>query len=227
MIRQFLSSVAVALMLCTCSFAQAQPAGKIPVIGYLSGFKNSGKLGSLDEPFWRGLWEHGYTEGKNIRIESRLLEGKTDVYPKLVGELVDLKVDVLVIAGSLSAIQLAKQATKTIPIVVITTQDPVKAKFVESLANPGGNITGTTTLLRELSGKRLEIFKEAIPSVTRVAALATSFSWVKGLRGITISGGMKPRDARSICNSNPSACNLKVRISKVHFKLRPKPRQTV
>ena len=113
MIRQFLSSVVVAL--CTCSFAQAQPAGKIPVIGYLSGFKDSGKPGSLDEPFWRRLRERGYAEGKNIRIESRLLEGMTDVYPKLVGELVDLKVDVLVIAGSLSAIQLAKQATKTIP----------------------------------------------------------------------------------------------------------------
>lgn len=183
MTLRFLGSVIAALVVFTFSSVHAQQARKIPVLGYLSGFKNAGKSGSIDEPFWRGLWERGYTEGKNIQVETRLLAGIPDVYPKLIGELVGLKVDVLVIAGSFTAIKLARQATKTIPIVFITTQDPVQAGFVESLARPGGNITGVTTLLRELSGKRLEVFKEAVPGLARVAALVSVVQLGQGPSG--------------------------------------------
>src|SRR5215510_6426179 len=156
------------------SFAQAQDPGKIPRLGYLTGLKNTGKA------FWQGLRDRGYTEGKNLLIEIRFIEGNSTLYPKPIGELIDLKVDVIVIDGSFSAIQLAKQATKTIPIVVITTQDPVASGFVQTLARPGGNITGVTTLLRELSGKRLEVFKEAVPGITRVAALANTIQLGQG-----------------------------------------------
>lgn len=162
------------------SFAQAQGPGKIPRLGYLTGFKNTGKPGSQDEAFWQGLRDRGYTEGRNLFIEIRFLEGNSVLYQKPIGELIGLKVDVLVIAGSLSAIRMAKQATKTIPIVVITTQDPVASGFVQTLARPGGNITGVTTLLRELSGKRLEVFKEAVPGITRVAALANTIQLGQG-----------------------------------------------
>jgi putative tryptophan/tyrosine transport system substrate-binding protein len=163
------------------SFAQAQDRGKIPRLGYLTGFKNTGTPGSQDEAFWQGLRDRGYAEGKNVFSEIRVLEGNIELYPKPISELIDLKVDVLVIAGSLSAIRMAKQATKTIPIVIITTQDPVARGFVQTLARPGGNITGVTTLLRELSGKRLEVFKEAVPGITRVAALANTIQLGQGL----------------------------------------------
>jgi putative ABC transport system substrate-binding protein len=100
--------------------------------------------------------EIGYTEGKNILVEYRYISGVTGQIPRLVTELVQQKVDVLVLTPQ-PAIRTAKQATKTIPIVMVTTQDPVAAGFINSLANPGGNITGVTTLQRELSGKRLEL----------------------------------------------------------------------
>ncbi len=107
----------------------------------------------------------GYIEGKNILVEYRYgEEGKRDRIPSQVAELVHLKVDVLVVR-SLSAIRIAKQATKTIPIVMVTTQDPVATGLIDSLARPGGNITGLTGLTRELSGKRLELLKEAVPGI--------------------------------------------------------------
>jgi ABC-type uncharacterized transport system substrate-binding protein len=145
--------------------ATAQQPTKIPRIGYLS------SAGPDVEAFRRGLRDLGYVEDKSILIEYRYLEGKPDVYPKLVAELVGLKVDVLFIIGSLPTIQAGKQATKTIPIVIVTTQDPVATGLVDSLARPGGNITGVTTLQRDLSGKRLEFLKEVLPGISRVAAL--------------------------------------------------------
>ena len=125
----------------------------------------------------------GHIEEKNILVEYRYSEGKSDRAASLVAELVQLKVDVLVVE-SLPAIRAAKQATKTIPIVMVTSQDPVATGLIDSLARPGGNLTGLTTLQRELSGKRLEILKEAAPRISRVAALVDE-----------IQLGLRPGDA--------------------------------
>ena len=118
------------------------------------------------------LHELGYTEGQNIAVEYRYAEGKRDRYPELVAELVGLKVDIILVAGGDVAIRAAKNATKTIPIVMMGAgADPVEAGHVESLARPGGNVTGLTSLYRELGGKRLELLKEAVPKLARVAVL--------------------------------------------------------
>ena len=146
-----------------------QPAGKVPRIGFLD---SGSAAGPLVEAFRQGLRDLGYIETKNILVEYRFLEGKSDAPPRLVDELVQLKVDVLVL-GPQPAIRAAKQSTKSIPIVMVTSQDPVAAGFVSSLARPGGNITGLTRLTRELSGKRLELLKEAVPGVSRVGALSS------------------------------------------------------
>ena len=111
-----------------------------------------------------------YFEANNIQVEYRYVEGKLDRVPNLVAELVQLKVDVLV-TGNTSAIRAAKQATKTIPIVMVILEDPVATGIVDSLARPGGNITGLTTLARDLSGKRLELLKEVVPRMSRVGVL--------------------------------------------------------
>ncbi len=158
------------LLFAVCASAHAQQPARVPRIGYLSRTGDSKNPGFQVEGFRQGLRDVGYIEGKNIRVEYRYIEGKSDSIPSLVAELVQLKVDVLVL-GPLPAIRAAKQATKTIPIVMLTTQDPVAAGFVDSLARPGGNITGLTTLQRELSGKRLELLKEAVPGISRVGAL--------------------------------------------------------
>ncbi len=123
----------------------------------------------------QALQEIGYTAEKNIVIEHRDIAGKREQIPSLVSELVQLKVDVIVVRAQ-PAIRAAKQATKTIPIVIVTTQDPVAVGFIASLARPGGNITGVTTLQRELSGKRLELLKEVLPQTSRVVALMNETS---------------------------------------------------
>ena len=148
----------------------AQQPGKVPRIGYLAGGGDHSTPGPSVEAFRQGLRDLGYLEGKNILIEFRYVEGKLDRIPSLVAELVQLKVDVLVCTSS-SLIRAAKQATKTIPIVMVTGQDPVATGIVNSLARPGGNITGFTRLTRELSGKRLELLKEVIPRISRVGVL--------------------------------------------------------
>jgi putative ABC transport system substrate-binding protein len=122
------------------------------------------------EGFRQGLRNLGYIEGKSILVEYRYAEGKQDRIPSLVAELVQLKVDVLVLGTSIG-VQAAKQATKTIPIVMVTTTNPVAIGLVDSLARPGGNITGLATLIRDLSGKRLELLKEAAPGISRVGIL--------------------------------------------------------
>jgi ABC-type uncharacterized transport system substrate-binding protein len=154
------------LLLALCFPVAAQPK-KVPRIGFVLG---TGPEGPNIAPFRRGLGDLGYIEGKNILIEYRYAEGKEDRLPSLVGELVELKVDVLVVAPT-AAIRAAKQATKTIPIVMVTTQDPVATGLIDSLARPGGNITGLTRLTKELSGKRLELLKEAVPGILRVGVL--------------------------------------------------------
>ena len=118
------------------------------------------------------LREHGYIEGQNIATEYRYAEGKLDRLPELAAELVRLKVNIMVAAGGDRLIQAAKNATKTIPIVMVGGgSDPVEAGHVESLARPGGNVTGITVLARELGGKRLELLKETVPKLVRVAYL--------------------------------------------------------
>ena len=158
-----------AVLFALCLPAAAQQTKKIPLIGYLSPSDADGSRASV-EPFRQGMRELGYIEGKNILVEYRYAEGKLDRIPSLVGELVQLKPDVLVVI-SLSSIRAAKQTTRTIPIIIMSTQDPVASGIIDSLAHPGGNITGLTRLTRELSGKRLELLKEAVPPLSRVAIL--------------------------------------------------------
>ena len=151
-------------------FAEAQQLAKIPRIGFLSGSGDPNTPGLQLDAFRRGLRELGYIEGKNILVEYRYVEGRVDRIPSLVAELMQLKVDVF-ISGNLVAIRAAKQATKTIPIVMLITTDPVATGLIDSLARPGGNVTGLTRLTRELSGKRLESLKEVVPGISRVGVL--------------------------------------------------------
>ena len=155
----------------TFSFpAKAQPPKKVPRIGYVSNSGDANNPGPYVEAFRQGLRDLGYIEGKNILVEFRSAEGKLDRIPGFVAELVQRNVDVL-IATNLPAIHAAKEATKSIPIVILTVQDPVATGLVDSLARPGGNITGLTTLARDLSGKRLELLKEAVSGMSRVGVL--------------------------------------------------------
>ena len=155
-------------------FCVGAAAEEGPRIGYLASFDPAFESARA-EAIRLALRELGYFEGQNIATEYRYAEGKYDRLPELAAELVRLKVDIIVAAGPNRTIQTAKNATKTIPIVMIGYgSDPVEAGFVESLARPGGNITGLTNLQIELSGKRLELLKEAVPKVTRVAVLYES-----------------------------------------------------
>ena len=148
----------------------AQQPKKVPRIGYLSSADPASES-ARSEPIRLALRELGYIEGQNIAIEYRYSEGKNDRLPELAAELVRLKVDIIV-AGGVPLIRAAKNATKTIPIVMVGQgSDPVEAGLVDSLARPGGNVTGLTNLGRELGGKRLELLKEAVPKVARVAVL--------------------------------------------------------
>lgn len=145
---------------------EAQQAEKVPRIGYVS---LTGSAISI-EAFRQGLRDLGYVEGKSILVEYRHAGGNSERYPSILAELVQLKVDAIFVSA-LAAIYAAKRATKTIPIVMVTTTDPVAAGLIDSLARPGGNITGLTLLARELSGKRMELLKEVIPGVSRVGFL--------------------------------------------------------
>ena len=152
-------------------FAEAQQPKKVPRIGYLSPL-DAASESTRSEAIRLALRELGYIEGQNIATEYRYAEGKLDRLPELAAELVRLKVDIIVVAGGASTIRAAKNATKTIPIVMAGAGlDPVEAGLVESLARPGGNVTGITNLNRELGGKRLELLKEAVPKLARVAVL--------------------------------------------------------
>jgi len=151
--------------------APAQQPKKVFRIGYLSS-GNSASESARAEGIRLALRELGYVEGQNIAVEYRYAEGKDDRYPELAAELVRLKVDIIVVSLGITPIRAARNATKTIPIVMLgLAADPVEAGLVESLARPGGNITGLTTLSRELGGKRLELLKDAVPKLARVAVL--------------------------------------------------------
>ena len=144
-----------ALLLAFGFSAEAQQPKKVPLIGFL-GATSPSTISDRVEAFRQGLRELGYVEGKNIVVEYRWAEGKIERLPDLATELVRLKVDVIVSGGN-SATQAAKKATNTIPIVMTQVSDPVASGFVASLARPGGNITGLSTLAPEISGKRLEL----------------------------------------------------------------------
>jgi putative tryptophan/tyrosine transport system substrate-binding protein len=166
-----------ALILAAIHLAAAQQPKKIPRIGYLTG------VGSAPlEPFLQALRDLGYVEGKNILIEFRTTGSKSERLPELAAELVRLKVDVIVAdtAGTVSA---AKNATATIPIVMRGVADPIASGLVATLAHPGGNITGMATFAPELSGKRLELLKEVIPKLSRVALLTLpSSAWLTSIK---------------------------------------------
>jgi putative tryptophan/tyrosine transport system substrate-binding protein len=167
------SSILVAAMLFAVAvIAEAQQPKKIPRIGFLGALSPS-SISARIEAFRQGLRELGYVEGKNLVIEYRWAEGKFDRVPALAAELVQLKVEVIVTAGPTDT-RAAKQATVTIPIVMGFDNDPVGSGFVASLVQPGGNITGLSTLSPEISGKRLELLKEIVPQLSRVAVLGTS-----------------------------------------------------
>jgi putative ABC transport system substrate-binding protein len=162
----------VFFLLASAYLAAAQQATKIPRIGYLGGASPSANAARI-EVFRQGLRELGYEEGKNIIFEWRYAEGKQDRLPDLAAELVRLKVDLIVTAGPAST-RAAKEATVTIPIVMASDTDPVGNGFVASLARPGRNITGLSTLAPEISGKQLELLKEIVPRLSRVAVFGTS-----------------------------------------------------
>jgi putative ABC transport system substrate-binding protein len=197
------------VMLASIHLAEAQQPKKVPRIGYLGGTSPSVNS-ALIEAFRQGLRELGYVEGKNIVIEMRPHEGKLDRLPALAAELVRLKVDIIVTVGPPAA-RAAKEATVTIPIVMAQVGDPVGSGFVASLARPGGNITGLSTLAPELSGKRLELLKEIVPRLARVAVFGTSTSPdnAQSLREVELAAGalkvklqyldvLDPRDPKDI-----------------------------
>jgi putative ABC transport system substrate-binding protein len=164
------SILVVVILLTVAIIAEAQQPTKIPRIGYLSGFDPAFES-ARSEAIRLALRKLGYIEGQNI-FEYRYAENNRERQPELAAELVRLKVDIIVVAGGVGPIQAAKNATRTIPIVMVAQgSDPVAAGLVESLARPGGNVTGPTLLFRELGGKRLELLKEAVPKVARVAVL--------------------------------------------------------
>jgi putative ABC transport system substrate-binding protein len=170
--RKFVIRILLCAMLSAlCLPVQAAQPAKIPRIGYLSN-TDAATDSARAEGIRLALRDLGYIEGQNIAIEYRYAEGRPDRAPEHAAELVRLKVDIIVVASGDPWIRAAKNATKTIPIVMVGVgSDPVRAGFVESLARPGGNVTGLTALARELGGKRLELLKEAVPKLAHVAVL--------------------------------------------------------
>src|SRR5262247_1100164 len=168
MTKKLLIRLLPTVFVATVSLAEAQQPAKIPTIGFMRG-------GSPTDPevdaFRQGLRELGYVEEKNIIIEYRHTGGKTDRFSNVAAELVRLKVDVIVAAGGSAVVLAVKPATDTIPIVMTNSGDPVAIGVVASLARPGGNITGLTSSSTDLSGKLVELLKEAVPKLSRVAVL--------------------------------------------------------
>ena len=159
-----------AMLLALCFNAYAQQPAKVARIGFVAGIGNPNTPGLQVEAFRQGLRELGYVEGKNILVEYRYVEAKVDRIPTLVAELMQLKIDVF-LSGHPVAIRAAKDATKSIPIVIVALGDPVAEGLIDSLARPGGNITGVSRLTRDLRGKRLELLKEVVPRISRVGVL--------------------------------------------------------
>jgi putative ABC transport system substrate-binding protein len=172
MTEKVLICLLATILLTTASIAEAQQPKKVPRIGYLTGTSLSAAA-ARTEAFRQGLGDLGYIDGKNIVVEYRYAEGKLDRQSELAAELVRLKVDAIVTAGP-TVTRAAKEATGTIPIVMAFDTDPVGNGFVASLAQPGGNITGLSALSPEISGKQVELLKEIVPKLSRVAVLRNS-----------------------------------------------------
>ena len=168
--KKILVSILAVVILAFVHLAKAQQAKKIPRIGFLASGANSENTRRI---LRQGLRELGYVEGKDFTVVYRSAEGKFDQLPALAAELVRLKVNVIVTQGTPAAVA-AKNATKTIPIIISGGTDPVATGLVQSLARPGGNITGVTIMNEELAGKRLELLKETSPKVSRLGVLWNS-----------------------------------------------------
>lgn len=180
MSTKFSALALLVLFFAVCFSAYAQQPKKIARIGYVSGTGNETHQGPYIEALREGLRKLGYIEGKNFTIEYRGADGKVDRIPSLVSELIERQVDVLVVPV-LAAIVAAKQISKSIPIVMVSGVDPVASKLVDSLARPGGNLTGLSTLAQDLSGKRLELLTELLPRLSRVAVLRDRDSQVASI----------------------------------------------
>src|SRR5918999_6085547 len=161
---KFLFWLLMPFLLITPEPTEAQQAGKLPRIGFLQLRvpPTAANPDPLADAFRQSLRDLGYIDGKNIDIEHRYAHGRSDLLPNLVAEFLQVQVDVIVVA-SIQAIRVAAHATKTIPVVIVTQTDPVADGLVQSLARPGGNITGLMRFTSELSGKRLELLKQAVP----------------------------------------------------------------
>jgi putative ABC transport system substrate-binding protein len=163
-------SVIITLVFFLFHLAEAQQAAKLPRIGLIYSSGNAENPSPLFDAFRQGLRDLGYVEGKNILLENRYAEGRLDRMPALLNDLVQEKVDVIVATNNV-VISAAQKATKTIPIVMVTTVDPVVAGYVKSFAQPGGNITGIASLSRDISAKRIELLKEFLPKLSRAGIL--------------------------------------------------------
>jgi putative ABC transport system substrate-binding protein len=201
--KSIFSQSAIILMLAgSVASAEAQETKKLPRIGYLSSSSPSSAAASIDA-FRQGLRDLGYVEGKNILIEYRHADGKLDRLPALAGELVGLKVDLIVASGGATLVEAARKATATIPIVMTSSADPVGSGLVASLARPGGNVTGLSSLNTELGDKRLELLKEVVPSLARVGIL----------------GGRETQgDSRQMKEIEVAGKALRVRLQPVHMR---------
>ncbi len=193
--KKILAFTLAIVILVSVHLAEAQQAKKVPRIGFLGATSPSVESTRI-EGFRQGMRELGYVEGKNIVIEWRWAEGKFDRLPDLAAELVRLDVDVIVTGGSTST-GAAKEVKTTIPIVMAQVNDPVGSGFVVSLARPGGNVTGLSTLIPELGGKRLELLKEVVPKLSRVAVFGDSTA---------------PGNAQSLKETEPAAKAFKVQL---------------
>jgi len=208
-----------ALLSALCGSVEAQQAGKVPRIGFVDDSTPSNIAVRLDM-FRQELSKLGWIEGKNIAIEYRFAEGKLERLPELMSDLVRLKVDLIVAQGTPGALA-AKNATTTIPIVMTNAGDPVGAGLVVSLARPGGNVTGLSSLASELITKRLEVLKDAVPRLSRVGILRTLGSGtdlqLKELRAAAQALKLKleeidaQRDAKGLENAFQNAQQKKVR----------------
>jgi len=170
--NQILSLSLSALLVGHSFLVEAQQVARVHKLGWLEASSANTEVLRLNELSRKGLRDLGYVEGKNLAIEYRYADGNLDRLPSLAAELVRLKVDIILTTSGAVA-RVAKETTKTIPIVMVVTGDPVADGTVASLARPGGNITGLTIMSPELSGKRLELLKEAVPRISRVAVLST------------------------------------------------------
>jgi putative tryptophan/tyrosine transport system substrate-binding protein len=205
--RKITAFTLCAMLSTPCSFANAQQTGKVPRIGFLdSSTASSSTL--LVEAFRQELSKLGWIEGKNITIEYRFAEQKPERMSDLAAELVRLKVDLIVVSGIGVALA-AKKATATIPIVMTRAGDPVALGLVASLARPGGNITGVSTLSFDLITKRLEVLKDAVPKLARVGVL-----W----QGGAVAGS----DSAVLKELRPAAVALKLKLDEIETKLDPK-----